>query len=724
MKNYSLLFIATFFISTTLSAQYASLWFNSPRNNSLSFKGTIEDATAYCEVSGSHLKTDLYLTFSTKAFTGNPPSDSVELRMYFSLPQQSFVTDLWLWIENDTSIALLADRFKAQTTYNTIVGARKDPALLTKTYGDNYQLNIFPFTLPGKRKIKITYSSPLNISDSSGIVSLPYWLFTASAPYNAKPFTIFLKEHLLWKSPSVRGNTVFSFSPFSDTTFGNVLRCEIPRDSISSIQRLDIVFQRKSNSFANYGEKYQNGNEGTYRFVVDPLTSLGINPAKNILLLVDFDSANVRPGYTKNNLLEQITKSLSTKFSKKDSFNIIFTAKKSPKYLSSHWLPVDSVSIANIFTSSVNVNTILDTVNLSGLLYEGFSYAKKKGNAHSIILLASSDEYTIIPFANAVVDSISKIAPTNIKFYSIDNNDSGKYYYPANYYFYGNNYLYSQLATRYYGSTYRTRNNPGYSTPDYYIGMILENLRWQIEYFDVNVYLQTGFTYQNYFSTGLTNNTKVQSSVSQVGKFNGSFPLTIDITGFYNGKLYSKKIIMNDSDFIPADSNLNKVWANQLLSQFANYYYTRSDQAIELSLQNRILTYWTAFLALEKGQKLCDTCIGMNFRDGVPLGTNEKKSIPTEYEIIQAYPNPFNPSTTLKIRLPQNIESKDVTLCIFNILGQLVKTFEVSDLNDQQDHNFIWNGRDNNGKFVSSGVYLAVLTTPAKRYSVKLLLMK
>jgi flagellar hook assembly protein FlgD len=114
----------------------------------------------------------------------------------------------------------------------------------------------------------------------------------------------------------------------------------------------------------------------------------------------------------------------------------------------------------------------------------------------------------------------------------------------------------------------------------------------------------------------------------------------------------------------------------------------------------------------------------MNFRDGVPLGTNEKKSIPVEYEIIQAYPNPFNPSTTLKIRLPQNIESKDVTLHIFNILGQLVKTFEVSDLNDQQDHHFIWNARDNNGKFVSSGVYLAVLTTPAKRYSVKLLLMK
>ena len=247
MKTLVLFFAAILLFPTILSAQYASIWFNSPRNNSISFQGTIEDATAYCEVSGSHLKTDLYLTFSTKAYSGNPTSDSLEVRAYFGLPQQSFITDLWLWIEGDTSVALLADRFKAQATYNAIVGARKDPALLTKTYGDNYQLNIFPFTLPGKRKVKITYSSPLNINDSSGTVSLPYWFLKASAPYKEKPFTVFLKKHQLWEFPYIKGNSLFIFSPIIDTTFGNVLRCDIPRDSIVNAQQLDITFKRKNN---------------------------------------------------------------------------------------------------------------------------------------------------------------------------------------------------------------------------------------------------------------------------------------------------------------------------------------------------------------------------------------------------------------------------------------------------------------------------------------------
>ncbi len=724
MKTLSSLVTAILFLSVTLSAQNANMWFNSPRNNSIGFQGTIEDATAYCEVSGSHLKTDLYLTFSTKAYSGNPTTDSLEIRTSFSMPQQSFITDLWLWIGQDTSVALIADRFKAQATYNNIVGARKDPALLTKSYGDSYQLNIFPFTLPGKRKIKLTYSSPLNINDSSATISLPYWFLKASAPYTEKPFTVFLKKHQLWESPYIKGNSLFMFSPVIDTTFGNVLRCDIARDSIVNAQQLDIIFKRKNNYSANYGEKYQNGNGGTYRFVVDPLKSLGINPGKNILLLVDFDSTNVQPGYTKTKLIDQIKKSLLTKFTAKDSFNIIFTAKKSLKYLSSSWLPVDSTTILNIFATNANINSILDTVNLSGLLLEGFSFAKKKSNTHAIVLLASSDEYTTMSKANALADSISKIAPSKIKFYAIDNNDSAKYYYLPNYYYYGNSYLYSQLATKYSGATYRIWNYPGNTAHDYYIGIIMENLRWQIEYFDMNVYLQSGFTFQNYFSTGLSaNNVKVLSSVSQVGKFIGSFPLFIDITGFYEGKLYSQKIVMNDSDFIPADSNLNKVWANQMLNQFSNSYYTRNDQAIDLSMQNRILTYWTALLALEKGQKLCDTCIGFN-GGTVITSIDEKKSIPTTYEILQAYPNPFNPSTTLRIRLPQNIESKDVTLRIFNILGQVVKSFDVNDVNDRQERNISWNGRNDKGIVVSSGVYLAVLTTPLKKYSVKLLLMK
>jgi hypothetical protein len=719
-----LFFSVVLMLSPMISAQYASLWMSNPRGGTSSFQGTVEEAVAYCEISGSHLKTDLYLTFSTKA-SSVVSSDSVELRSYFTLPPQSFITDLWLWIGEDTSIAIIADKFKAQATYNNIVGARKDPALLTKNYGDSYNLSIFPFTLPGKRKIKITYSSPLTIAESAVSVGLPYWFLQASAPYNATPFTVFLKQNPQWHSPFVQGNTAFPFTPVNDAVFGNVLRCDIARDSVTKAQQLSLIVTSARSVISRYAEKYQTGSSGTYRFVVEPFQSLGINPGKNVLLLVDFDSSNISAKFSKALLMDQLRKSIAAKFSSKDSFNIIFTARQHMKQLRPGWIPVDSASIADAFASVPDLSTILDTVDLAGLLTAGFSYAKEHPATSGIILVASSDQYTSLTAANALVDSMVKIAPPKARFFSIDNNDSAKYYYGPSYYYYGNSYLYSQLIAKFSGSSYRVSNEYSYeySSIPYYTGSILEALRWQIEYFGLTVYLKDGYTYQNYYSLGKSANVTQKTAVSQSGKFIGTFPMNIEITGFYEGQLYTNKIVLQDSDFVAADSNLNKVWANQMLNSFTSSYYTRNEQAVNLSVQNRILTYWTAFLALEKGQKLCDTCFAWS--GGVVVtDVKQQSSTPTSFEVLRAYPNPFNPQTTLRVRLPEKFEPSEASLKIYNILGQIVRSFDLNGLSPQQEADIVWNGRDQNGATVSSGVYLAVLTAAQKRYTVKLLLMK
>ncbi|MCK4297834.1 MAG: T9SS type A sorting domain-containing protein, partial [Candidatus Marinimicrobia bacterium] len=65
------------------------------------------------------------------------------------------------------------------------------------------------------------------------------------------------------------------------------------------------------------------------------------------------------------------------------------------------------------------------------------------------------------------------------------------------------------------------------------------------------------------------------------------------------------------------------------------------------------------------------------------------------------YPNPFNPITTISYELP--VESK-VTLRIYNTMGGLVRTL----VNEEQYagyKNVIWNGRNESGSKVSSGIY-------------------
>ncbi|MBT4576481.1 MAG: T9SS type A sorting domain-containing protein, partial [Candidatus Cloacimonetes bacterium] len=74
---------------------------------------------------------------------------------------------------------------------------------------------------------------------------------------------------------------------------------------------------------------------------------------------------------------------------------------------------------------------------------------------------------------------------------------------------------------------------------------------------------------------------------------------------------------------------------------------------------------------------------------------------------MSIYPNPFNPSTTIRFSIPLDVN--DIVIDIFNNKGQKVRTlksfYEV--LDEQQE--VTWNGLDSNGNQIASGVYFARL---------------
>ena len=90
--------------------------------------------------------------------------------------------------------------------------------------------------------------------------------------------------------------------------------------------------------------------------------------------------------------------------------------------------------------------------------------------------------------------------------------------------------------------------------------------------------------------------------------------------------------------------------------------------------------------------------------DRVPLLKWTKtieRPVPTEFGIGNAYPNPANPNTTLKFALPEN---SVVNVVIYNVLGQLVKSFK--DINyDVGYQKLTWHGENTQNKRVSSGIY-------------------
>ena len=94
-------------------------------------------------------------------------------------------------------------------------------------------------------------------------------------------------------------------------------------------------------------------------------------------------------------------------------------------------------------------------------------------------------------------------------------------------------------------------------------------------------------------------------------------------------------------------------------------------------------------------------------------------------ELIGNYPNPLNPTTTIEFSLSFGAgrDEGHVSIDIFNIKGQKVKTL-VNDIYKAGTHKVVWNGDDNHGRNVSSGIYLYRMDTEKYTSTKKMILMK
>ena len=108
------------------------------------------------------------------------------------------------------------------------------------------------------------------------------------------------------------------------------------------------------------------------------------------------------------------------------------------------------------------------------------------------------------------------------------------------------------------------------------------------------------------------------------------------------------------------------------------------------------------------------------YAPGMQTGVEDLPEIPVSFSLSQNYPNPFNPSTTIRFDIPRRA---GVTLVLYDILGQRVAT-----LVDQEKgpgrYEAVWNGRNDAGQNVSSGVYIYRLKADDRVQSRKLMLVK
>jgi len=94
--------------------------------------------------------------------------------------------------------------------------------------------------------------------------------------------------------------------------------------------------------------------------------------------------------------------------------------------------------------------------------------------------------------------------------------------------------------------------------------------------------------------------------------------------------------------------------------------------------------------------------------------------LPSEFKLIGNYPNPFNPSTTIQFSLSS---AGLAELVIYNMTGQKICEL-VNKHMEAGMHLVMWNGRDQDGNSVSSGVYISRLKMEGKVETRRMTLLK
>ena len=118
-------------------------------------------------------------------------------------------------------------------------------------------------------------------------------------------------------------------------------------------------------------------------------------------------------------------------------------------------------------------------------------------------------------------------------------------------------------------------------------------------------------------------------------------------------------------------------------------YNLRSDKAVTFTSQGNENPYYFKLIVGEA--------------DDIQSQLDDMGMVPTDFELFQNTPNPFNPVTNIRVSLVQDAH---ITLKVYNLLGKEVNTLALNQSLSKGNHRFIWAGKDDNGYQLPSGVYL------------------
>jgi len=687
-----------------------SLSVNNPNATNYSYPATIEEMAVIAAPQGMYTEIGMVLTFSPRGSYYTKQKDTVEIVFTFDLPKEAIVNDSWLWMDDGSIVkAILIDKWKASLIYEGIVKRRRDPSILSKTGPTTYELRIFPCAGNSSRKVKINYLVPSTLQSNTATAPLPFNFLSASSN-NPQSVQFIALTNSEFKSPVFADKMNITLTPFKYL------------DTIDAYKYVLSASKTGQPSILSYNLKFSNGiyfsqliagSDKFYQFAINPNEALDIVNPKKIMLLFDFDE--IKSTFNRDDILANLKNEFLGKLNSRDSFNYIQTNFIIEPY-SQNWLAGDASSINKAFTD-IRSGPKTSYSNLTALLGAALTFLYTKQDTDvSILLVSDSDYLGSASVANDILTNLMSILKPTTRIFVADYlNKNALNYKIADRNYYGNEYLYTTMSKMTHGNYLGTQKN-GISLESL-CSQIMQSMNTDLESLDYTLNFTNGFSYARYGIGNYKSQLSSYSPMIQLGKFVGDLPLEVSINGFVKNQPFQKKITVTGDNCNLTYKDTKTEWTGSYI-KFLEETKTQTNEVVaeivDQSMNNRILSLYTAFLALEKPPS--DTISKEEEKKDLTevIDNNSLKEIQ-----IVATPNPFVLNTEIIVKFPDGFESEKLKIEIFDIQGKLVKTLTYN-YDNRGSFTFDWNGNDNTGKKLPSGAYLLVISNGADRVTYKI----
>lgn len=683
-------------------------------------RGCIDDVAISVKPAGIYTEVSYYINFSAKASSRTKNTDTLEVVWDFSLPEDALVVDSWLWVDHDIVRAQIMDKWTARGFYEGIVQRRQDPSILTKINKTDYQLRIFPLIGNSTRKVMIkimvknTWSNkgdlsctlPLSILKAAEGYSYYYDHSLASGIPDTAKIIIKNSNDFLFKSantPSYQPSTLV----YNDSINGSYRGIHVPASSFNV--GITITYSPIKLKDGIYMSTYAtSATEGYYQMVLLP-QNLNRPSKRKTVFLVDYDPTKTK--ITKDEIYEYLKASIEEYYTPSDSFAIYFSGL-TPVGTGTRWVGGDEVSKANVF-NSLKSNQIKDYCSLLPIIGKASDLININKSGDIILISAGYNGYSSTNF-NSLINSIITSLPLKTRFSVVDLQKSNYYTYINDRLYYNDSYFYSNLTRftngMYYSFADNSFNNMTRTAYNDFLTTAINYHTGNLSNFNISTSLLNGFCTGNFtFNNINQSNLGLSKPYMLVGKYFGTFPFVVQFAGMDNEGAFSKTTVFTKSEVSDSNKATETTWYGRyILNQepVSNNNNNIINDILDNSLKSRVLSLYTAFLALEPrfGGEICKTCVDeskfITDIESIIYPNNKKDSL----DIISVFPMPVRDQATVVLKTNETLNG---SLKVYNMSGNLINEINLSaSIKTNNEYHIPYNWSDES--LYPNGIYLLV----------------